>query len=136
MNGFHGPRHVIEDDEPLHASSVCHEVHQVRGSRNRFFRVIAGDTAAHDNTGIEIEVVKGRFKRIAAYIVEEDIPLIGAGSGNLLIQVALLVVDRCIQPCYFGEPPTFVWTACDADHSTPFNLGYLARNRAGGAGSA
>ena len=81
-------------------------------------------------------MVEGRFKRIAAYIVEKDIPFIGAGCGNLLVQVALLVVDRCIQPCHFGEPPAFLRTACDADHATPFNLGYLARNRAGGAGSA
>ena len=81
-------------------------------------------------------MVQGRFKRVAAYVVEKDIPLIGAGSGNLLVQVTLLVVDRCIQPCHFGEPSAFLGATRDANHATPFNLGYLARNRAGGAGSA
>ena len=77
-------------------------------------------------------MIQRRLEGVATDIIEEHIPLLGAGLGNLLIEVALLIVNSVIKARLFGEPGTLLGATRNADHTAAFDLGNLPGNGARG----
>ncbi len=75
-------------------------------------------------------MIQRRLEGVAADVVEEHVPFLWAGLSDLLIEVALLVVNGVIKTRLFSEPGALLGTTRNTDHATAFDFGDLASNRA------
>ena len=73
------------------------------------------------------------LKGVATDVIEEHVPFFGASLCDLLIEIALLVINGVIKARLFGEPGTLFGAASNTNDAAAFDLGDLPGNRACGA---
>ena len=98
------------------------------GTGDWFCGVVSGDAAAHDHSRSEVNVIQSRFQNVTANVIEVDVYLVGAGSPDLLANVALFVIYDLIKARFLLQPCALCRTASNAHHPAAFDSRNLSND--------
>ncbi len=131
-------RAIVEvDDEALHADALRQqgaEQHRALiGPVGQFLGIVFGDDAAQGNPRAGIEQRQHRPQHLAADILEINVDALGAGGGELGLEIGVAMIDAGVETQLRHREVALVWPAGDAHGATSLQLGDLADHRADAA---